>query len=426
MYKNSSPMAAARQAALALVQGGRGPSTAVAFLFPALSLSLPSGYSWGAVLLLLASLAGVRAWWGRALPWRARWLLATVAGMGWVWWLGTQQGAGWSHLDRSAKYLLVLPCMLYLLARPPCAVALRWGVAVGAVGAGGVALYQTQVLAWPRASGFTNAIQYGDLSLLLALMCALWLAAAWARLGRGARLALLLGALLGLLGSLLSHSRGGWLALLLGLPLWLWLLRARLAALLRPAVLGLVLLVLLVLGVLQGQTLAQRVHEAWREVQSYAHTGAADTSVGQRLEHWQLAWALGWERPLQGWGDAGYVAEKNRRAAAGQVHPALREFDHAHNEWLDMFAKRGLVGLGALCAFYVVPLWLFWPRRTLEPGSTEQALALVGLALPVSYLGFGLTQTFFAHNSGHVFYLFMLALCFAALASVQSPPCPRR
>jgi len=39
----------------------------------------------------------------------------------------------------------------------------------------------------------------------------------------------------------------------------------------------------------------------------------------------------------------------------------------------------------------------------------------MGLSLPVLYLGFGLTQAFLAHNSGNMFYLFMVMLLYAAL-----------
>ena len=35
------------------------------------------------------------------------------------------------------------------------------------------------------------------------------------------------------------------------------------------------------------------------------------------------------------------------------------------------------------------------------------------------YIGVGLTQVFFAHNSGIMFYLFMLMLLWAALRSVE-------
>ena len=272
-----------------------------------------------------------------------------------------------------------------------------------------------------REAGFTNAIQYGNLSLALGVMCGLVWCAMGGVLRRWAVAGLALGLLLGLLGSLLSMSRGGWLALGLSLPLWLALLWrwGHRRTLWRAA--GLCALAAAAALVLQGPELSQRWGTARAEVLDYARHGQAGSSVGQRLDHWRLAWAMGWDKPWTGWGRTGYVLEKQRRVAAGQAHPFVLQFDHGHNEALDLFAKRGLPGVLALLVLYAVPWAIFWPtRRRLaadlhRPEGTALALRLVGLALPVLYLGFGLTQAFLAHNSGNMFYLFMVMLVFAAL-----------
>ena len=117
----------------------------------------------------------------------------------------------------------------------------------------------------------------------------------------------------------------------------------------------------------------------------------------------------------------GYQQEKKRRVAAGLAHPIVLQFGHAHNEWLDMFAKRGVLGLGGLLLFYAVPLALFWPTRVRVLGADglvdRQALCLrlVGVLLPLGYLGFGLTQVFLAHFNGNMVYLFMVSFTLAAL-----------
>jgi O-antigen ligase len=64
---------------------------------------------------------------------------------------------------------------------------------------------------------------------------------------------------------------------------------------------------------------------------------------------WRQAWADGLEQPWVGVGQLGY--EQRQRAAVAQgAMPALAvRYNHAHNEWLDMFAKRGLLGVWACC-----------------------------------------------------------------------------
>jgi len=98
------------------------------------------------------------------------------------------------------------------------------------------------------------------------------------------------------------------------------------------------------------------------------------------------------------------------------------QFSHAHNELLDIFAKRGILGVVVLLIFYGVPLVLFWPtRRRVFPGAAGVldadglCLRMIGVLLPVSYMGFGTTQVFLGHNSGTMFYLFMGMLVLAIL-----------
>ena len=56
-------------------------------------------------------------------------------------------------------------------------------------------------------------------------------------------------------------------------------------------------------------------------------------------------------------------------------------------------------------------------QQATAAGVCSQAfvLQLAGVALVIAYMGFGLTQVFFSHNSGNLFYLFMLALLHGAL-----------
>lgn len=392
-------------------------------MVPGMALWVRSGYSWGAAVLLACSLVTAGVWLRRPPGRDAWWLFASVLAMGVVWALDFDPAQGsWSNLDRPAKYLLALPCLFYVLAFPPKARWLWWGIAVGACGAGLMGMYQALVQHLPRANGYTNAIQYGGISLLLALMCSAALLAQWDRWKPWQRVGWALCILLGFEGSLLSESRGGWLVLPVALPLCAWL-QARCGQR-KLAVVGAALVVagVAVLMAFKANEVWLRLDEARQEISQYELKGDAASSVGQRLAHWQLAWAMGADRPLTGWGRYGYEAEKLRRVNAGEAHPIVLQFSHAHSEVLDIFAKRGLPGVAVLLLFYGVPLVLFWPtRRRVFPNASgaldEEGLCLrlVGILLPVSYMGFGITQVFLGHNSGTMFYLFMCMLVLAIL-----------
>ncbi|WP_233168107.1 O-antigen ligase family protein [Xylophilus sp. ASV27] len=406
-------------------------TSAAAFLVPGLALWRPSGYSYGVALLLLGALLFARRWPRRLRPLGgAGWMALSIVLMGVVWLLDARSGrTDWGGFDRPSKYLLALPCLFLVHAYAPRARCLWWGVVVGAVGSGLMALYQRYLLHMPRSEGFTNAIQYGGLSLLLGLMCLVLVAVRPPVMRRPWAVGLAgCGAVLGPLGSVLSESRGGWLALLVVLPVMGWLCWQRLPRRRFAQAALMVALGLLGLFLTQPHLIDQRLDAARAEIAQYEAGNDGVTSVGQRLHHWKLAWQMGWDRPLTGWTQHGYELEKARRVQAGLAHPSVLAFSHAHNEALDLFAKRGLPGVAVLLFFYGVPLWLFWPtRRRLPPAALEHdgyatalALRLVGVLVPVAYIGFGLTQVFMAHNSGNICYLFFNMLVYGCLRGQEA------
>lgn len=398
--------------------------TTGAFLLPALSLVAPSGYSWGALALVISGLLSARSVLGRDSPhWPAswRWLLGSIAMMGLVWllrldleWHAPSSG----DFDRFGKYLLALVAALALMRTAP---SLTWtlrGSWVGAWLAAGIAGWQVWGLGLERAQGHTNAIQFGNLAALLALwsaLAALRAQARWERwIAAGAVLA-------GSVASLLSGTRGGWwvLGALLALLLVAWWrgklpcstapVPARTSTRRRAAVL--VALGLLAAGGVVGWGTApridQRLQELRQDLQAYRQ-GDAETSVGQRLAHWRLAWRMGLERPWLGWGEAGYEQRKREWVEAGTVPPVVLRFGHAHHEALDLWAKAGLTGLMALLLFYGAPACLYWRHRQPDhPDDDRPWAAWAGLSLVLGYAGFGMTQVMFAHNSGNMVYLFM-------------------
>ena len=122
-------------------------------------------------------------------------------------------------------------------------------------------------------------------------------------------------AVLGLLGSLLSQTRGGWLALALCmLPLSWFLVRHLWGRRVLVGGAGLLALVALLCWY-QAPQLEQRWEQAQSEVSGYVDNGNARTSVGQRLDHWQLAWNMGLDRP---WAAGASLATSRRNSAVSR------------------------------------------------------------------------------------------------------------
>lgn len=397
-----------------------------AFLFFALCLAVPSGYSYGSAMLALLAIAGC---WQKApreaLSRETKILLASLFLTGLLWTAALDRAWSGAGMAYGAKYALAALSLWVLSQRGLAAGAVIWGVAAGAVGALAVAAYQYLVLHWNKAWGFTNAIQYGGIAMYLGI--AAWAMALLGRWRWPQRVALGLCGACGVLAALLSESRGSWVTMpLLLAALWLMAWRNGYRRIASVAILA-----MLVGGaalVLPAyKKFEQRADTAVQEARNYLAEPQkyAETSIGQRLEQWRLAIHLIEERPVTGWGLEGYVRAKQTMVDKGAAHPSVMDYGHAHNEILDMWVKRGIAGLAILLFFYAAPLYAFWPApsRLARAGAAQQprllALRAAASLLPLAYFGFGWTQVFFAHNSGQMFYIFSLAAFWGAICALD-------
>ncbi|HEU4622074.1 MAG TPA: O-antigen ligase family protein [Burkholderiaceae bacterium] len=388
------------------------PSIGV-FLCAAMLVALPGGGAWSVVALAVC-LAAAPA---QAKPdprlrdeiWIA--LIVTTAIIAMVafnrWW----HAAPWRELQNPLRWWL-LPLLMLLLARVrlPSAHAFAAGAAVGALGAAGLGMYERVVIDLPRAGGFANQILYGNLALTLGVMCGV----AWLVLPRGRALALV-GLAGGLLASLLSGSRGGWIAV----PI----LAVVLAVLspdrrVRRGLWGVVVIALIAAAVAWWLALIghfPRLQQAVVDLQAYA-AGNSDSSLGVRLEMWRAAWRFWREAPWMGMGTGNFHAGLERLVASGQMPAHVLQYRHAHNEFLHALATTGVVGLTALLALSAIPLSRMWRvSRALEARTELRFYALCGVCLIVGFWVYGLTQAMFQHNLGIIGFIVLLAICWRGI-----------
>lgn len=402
---------------------------AACFAFFALSLCVPSGYSYGSTAIALFTLIGLIAVRPKTASQPSTTLFVGIMLlMGLLWSLSFDHwfsAAGWGY---GAKYALAALSLWYLSKTGIRLSTIAWGLACGGVGALAIAAYQAIALQMPRVSGFTNAIEYGGIAMYLGFATL-----TLALLGRWSKLqiaALGLCGACGIYASFLSDSRGSWVVIpLLIAAIWCmaWLNGYRRLASMAA---GAMVVLGLILAVPAYNKLEQRSAEASLQMSQYQQDPQkyAVTSVGQRLEQWRLAIHLIEQRPLAGWGLEGYAQAKQKMVDQGLAHPSVMKYGHAHNEILDMWVKRGLTGLILLLLFYAVPVCIFWPTpRRLDLVDVEQrpkmlALRAAATLLPLAYFGFGWTQVFFAHNSGNMFYIFGLAVLWGGICRLEAQP----
>lgn len=384
-------------------------TTGATFLFFALSLAIKGGYNYGAGLLFLAALLGLPWWWrDRArdpfLRWLAFGLLAAgLLGIADAWFSGLSP----THYNLPGKYLCI-PLLLYFLATfPPDARAVWYGAACGAILGVLTALYYShytpELLPMGRGARYLHPIQLGNIAVLLALLSACGLKECKRT---GARLLLAAGVFAGIYTALLSETRGSFFALGFALCCLLAMHIRQLRSARRPILIGSALFVV-VLVLAGDDIIAKRFADIADDLRRYAQ-GDSATSIGARFELWRFAVIEGMRYPVFGAGTAQLLADK---ALWLQSHPArdfIAPLFHFHNEFIDAFARRGLIGLATMLYLFCLPLAVY--ARARQAASATQLAASGHLLL---YIGFSFTQaTLYVHSSGFMFFTVPLCLLY--------------
>lgn len=382
----------------------------LAFLFPFLSLVTLFGVSLGSFLFLITALilfkpcrdALVRHW-----P-QVRWVvLAFLLHFLFVLGCALVRGANMNTVEKPARMFFAVTALAAILAARPSRRMLWWGVIGGAVAALPFVAWQRIVLGIDRPGGLINAITFGDLALLLALL-SVTAAIDMRNDPRQSRLAAV-GALAGLAASLLTGSRGGWLAL--ALAALLFLRHARVLGGRRVRVLlGIGAAVVLVAWFVPASGMQARFDEGVSDVRTWVEGGSVFTRVGTRLELWKGASMLIAEHPLLGMDFQACLARLAEYAREGRLDPVVLSLPHLHNDALQELATGGVVGFALWAAMMAAPLLFFAGQLRSAAGGPQSAVALAGVLVVTSYVSFGLTEVIFWSVKGSLFYALMVFL----------------
>ncbi|MBV6307088.1 O-antigen ligase family protein [Candidimonas humi] len=391
-----------------------------AFLFFCLMLAVPSGYSYGAALLLLAGLAycAQRPALGlsredRVLAWLL--LVNTLLPLA----IFLVHGDELKTIDQSSRYVMAIPIMWLCMKHPPRRSWIWAGVALGAIASVGITLWQRHWEGVDRATGFvTSAIPYGDIGLVMAMLC---VAALFSRPATGTgrtwpwSCMLGLGVAAGLYSCVASETRGAWIAVppvavifcvAFGRRRDLWRLLG--------AGLAVVALLAAVFVMMPDKGLKERSFEAVHEVQMYLRDRNSGTSVGARLEMWRMAIENIPKKPVLGWNYAEYEAEVHRETVKNKVDPFVATLANTHNNYLEACLHQGVFGLLVLLALYAYTFGGFC-RRLRHPGRNVRIPAVCGASVVVSFFIFGLTQVILGRNNGVLFFLVSLAIFWGSM-----------
>ncbi|MFN0112338.1 MAG: O-antigen ligase family protein [Blastocatellia bacterium] len=176
-------------------------------------------------------------------------------------------------------------------------------------------------------------------------------------------------------------------------------------------------------------------------IQGATQLSAVEGGLTNRLRGWITAWEMGKRNAIVGVGQAGYAAQYGEYrpyfasnpkydsvvkgyAATAQWH-AAEDTDEirsplVHNEYLQIFAELGLIGLALFGAFWLQLIWRFRQWSKLESESSHWMLAVF-----LGVVGFSVSSAFssfaFRYTPGVFILACLLAVGFGFANGASSP-----
>ncbi|KMV30522.1 hypothetical protein AB733_11175 [Photobacterium swingsii] len=328
-----------------------------------------------------------------------------------------------SEVDMPSRVILSIPVLLAAIKHPPKVNWVLNGFVIGAVIAGCIALIHTEYLNQHRAfwgndsiywlKGYM-AIQSGNMAMSLG-MISLVISVFYLKFNKYfLAVFAVTGAILGILGSLLSGSRGGWIFLPIAL-IYLIYVNRDVFSLKKTSLLVISVLFVGYTAMHLNPEVTSRVSQSIQNVQDYTSNKNTYTSVGIRFQLWESAINSFSHYPVFGAGYKERLVLRKEFAESGAIEQSVGNNNtHSHNQYLEDLSVRGSLGFLALLGILFTPFYIF--KKNNNNSNLEiQAINQCGIISIIMMLGYLLSQAMFRHNSGIIFYS-IVTVIFLALS----------
>ncbi len=315
--------------------------------------------------------------------------------------------------DYPMRWLLLLP-VFFLLRR----YLVDWrvmaiGMSIGVFISVAIATYQVYVLGLDRASGASNhTIPFAELMVTADLLLWMLMIYAWNNGNKIISFILLVASLAGFYGSLLSVTRGAWLAYVFMIAIWLLYMMKRsfsdkMRLSLVPVIARLLLAVMVFYAVSQTdqyQVLQSRTVSTINDFSGNNYNAA----TGARLIIYQDAFKVIKQHPF-GIGTDNFLAIKQSNNNA---------YSQAHNELINLWVENGIQGVITLLLLLGYAFKVFY-KNLKHANDLVSVYAACGLMLIVSYMIFGFSQAVFSHHQTLIFFIFYLYFFIAQIFVIK-------
>ncbi len=323
---------------------------------------------------------------------------------------------GVKKLEKYLLFPLLIP--MYLLIKKyqvETGKVYLFGLLIASVVMFGQGYDQASEKYWQRAGGAYNALVFGDVAMLIAVIifCALLTIAKrwWHYLFAAASIAMALTA------SVMSGAKGAWILLPVLMVWLLWLYRKKLRRVHIVSIL--VVFVLAVTLVMQVEKVRYRFESSLKEYSEYTEGTTKRSSIQSRIEFWRDSITIWKEYPIIGSGIGDFKFDVRQLMADGRSN-SQQALGHAHNIYFNALAISGLVGLFALLIFVqIIPFLMFQSFWKKEHDPWIRFYALSGMATIIAFAVFGLTEDWLARNPFVRTYLMSILVFMSSIAIVS-------
>ena len=394
--------------------------TSAAFLlliYPSLMFAVKGGMNGAFLLLLLLSVLAYRP---RAMqPWNREmtFYFLAMASMPLAIFLSQSYHHHYSGhpYDAASRYLLAVPIFI-LLQR------VRFNVVAMVQYAFPLATIAGCLMLRPIDDGrygisTLDLIHFGNFELVLGVLSVL--SVDWT--GRDkllVRVLKIIGFLAGIYASIVSGSRGGWIAVPIFLMIFIYF---RLGRISTKTLLAVPLVLIMGGGIVYtaSHEIHHRVDEVFSDFTSLHH-GNPDTSTGIRLQLFKAAADIFVQNPVFGVGPEGFAKEMDPMLKTGKITPLAADLGkgEVHNELLSKAAGMGMLGLIAMLSIYLVPCRIFYQAMRSDTDQVRQA-GMLGLIFVGGFMMFGLTAETLNLTMATAFYSLTVAVLLAACLNIQ-------
>ena len=323
------------------------------------------------------------------------------------------------EIDNPSRLLLFIPLLLLFKNFPIKRKTILYAIPSSALITGCVALFQKFALGYEKPFPETMHIQMGDIAISLAISSLI--ISIYFSIKKEYKSALfgIISLILAVSTSALSGARGGWI----GFPIVFFIV----LVLYRKYINKKLILSLFILTTLGFSTLLssskfgieQRYNEAKSDIINYFEESNKDTSLGARFDMWENALVAIKEAPIFGHGSEGYNQFRDRQVKSGQMAKTTLGFKSLHNQYLESWVKRGVIGFIGLIFVILIPLFFF--IKNLNNENLEiKCITILGITHIISHLFFFTSQSFLAHNSGNIFYFFTFLIFYCLIKRKQN------